>query len=574
MPVQTRQPLKALALAACLALPLAGPGTAQEGDGSAGAYLAARVAASEFDFREAARWYDRLLDSGADDAATLEGSLISHMSLGDIDRAAELSRLLVQKGGRSQTAYIALLTDQAAREDYAALIADIEAGRSVGRLLDDLVMAWAALGDGRMSDAVAGFDKLAAAPGLEAFGLYHKALALASVGDFESADNILSGREAGQIALMRRGAIAHVQILSQLERPADAIALLDRAFGPEADPQVDGLRARLQAGETLPFDLVRNPKDGIAEVFFSLATALRGEAEDGYTLLYARAATHLRPDHSEARLLAAGLLENLDQHALAGETYALIPATDPAYHVAEIGRADTLIAEGKTEAALEVLQALTRSHGQLVEVHSALADALRREERFADAIPVYTRAIDLIPEAEQRHWTLFYSRGISNERAGNWTEAEADFRRALELNPEQPQVLNYLGYSFVDRGENLDEALGMIKRAVAAQPEAGYIIDSLAWALFRLGRYDEAVEPMERASILEPVDPVVTDHLGDVYWAVGRKLEARFQWHRALSFDPEEKEAKRIRRKLEVGLDTVLAEEGAKPLTEVANGGN
>lgn len=574
MPAQTRQPLKALALAACLALPLAGPGTAQEGDGSAGAYLAARVAASEFDFREAARWYDRLLDSGADDAATLEGSLISHMSLGDIDRAADLSRLLVQKGGRSQTAYIALLTDQVAREDYAALIADIEAGRSVGRLLDDLVMAWAALGDGRMSDAVAGFDELASAPGLEAFGLYHKALALASVGDFESADNILSGREAGQIALMRRGAIAHVQILSQLERPADAIALLDRAFGAEADPQVDGLRARLQAGETLPFDLVRNPKDGIAEVFFSLATALRGEAEDGYTLLYARAATHLRPDHSEARLLAAGLLENLDQHALAGETYALIPATDPAYHVAEIGRADTLIAEGKTEAALEVLQALTRSHGQLVEVHSALADALRREERFADAIPVYTRAIDLIPEAEQRHWTLFYSRGISNERAGNWTEAEADFRRALELNPEQPQVLNYLGYSFVDRGENLDEALEMIKRAVAAQPEAGYIIDSLAWALFRLGRYDEAVEPMERASILEPVDPVVTDHLGDVYWAVGRKLEARFQWHRALSFDPEEKEAKRIRRKLEVGLDTVLAEEGAKPLTEVANGGN
>lgn len=563
MPAQTRQPLKALALAACLALPLAGPGTAQEGDGSAGAYLAARVAASEFDFREAARWYDRLLDSGADDAATLEGSLISHMSLGDIDRAADLSRLLVQKGGRSQTAYIALLTDQVAREDYAALIADIEAGRSVGRLLDDLVMAWAALGDGRMSDAVAGFDELAAAPGLEAFGLYHKALALASVGDFESADNILSGREAGQIALMRRGAIAHVQILSQLERPADAIALLDRAFGPEADPQVDGLRARLQAGETLPFDLVRNPKDGIAEVFFSLATALRGEAEDGYTLLYARAATHLRPDHSEARLLAAGLLENLDQHALAGETYALIPATDPAYHVAEIGRADTLIAEGKTEAALEVLQALTRSHGQLVEVHSALADALRREERFADAIPVYTRAIDLIPEAEQRHWTLFYSRGISNERAGNWSEAEADFRRALELNPEQPQVLNYLGYSFVDRGENLDEALEMIKRAVAAQPEAGYIIDSLAWAYFRLGRYEEAVEPMEQASMLEPVDPVVTDHLGDVYWMVGRQREAEFQWHRALSFNPAEADAARIRKKLEKGLDAVMADEAA-----------
>jgi tetratricopeptide (TPR) repeat protein len=563
-------PLVAFALAFALAFPAA----AQETDGSAGAYLAAQVAASENDFREAARWYDRLIQIGVNTPATLEGAVISHLSLGDVDRAADLARQLVQQGGRSQTAYIALLADQAKREDFAALIADTLAGRSIGRLMDDLVMAWAALGDGRMSDAVAGFDKLAASPGLEAFGLYHKALALASVGDFEGADNILSGREAGQIALMRRGAIAHAQILSQLERNPDALALLDQAFGTEADPQIDALRARLAAGEPVPYDMVTNPVDGIAEVFFTLATALRGEAEDGYTLIYARAAVHLRPGHSEAMLLAAGLLENLNQNALAGETYARIAPDDPAYHVAEIGRADTLLAEDKTEAALEVLQALTRSHGQFVEVQAALADALRREERFAEAIPVYTQAIDLIPQQVQRHWTLFYSRGISNERAGNWPEAEADFRRALELNPDQPQVLNYLGYSFVDRGENLDEALGMIERAVAAQPEAGYIIDSLAWALFRLGRYAEAVEPMERAVLLEPVDPVVTDHLGDVYWAVGRKLEARFQWHRALSFEPEEDEAIRIRRKLEVGLDAVLVEEGAKPLTEVANGDN
>lgn len=565
-----RSPLVAIAVVLALAFPVA----AQETEGAAGAYLAAQVAASENDFSEAARWYDRLIQIGVDDAATLEGAIISHLSLGDFDRAAELARQLVQQGGRSQTAYIALLTDQAKRGDFPALIADTLAGRSIGRLLDDLVLAWAALGDGRMSDAVAGFDKLAASPGLEAFGLYHKALALASVGDFEGADNILSGREAGQIALMRRGAIAHATILSQLERNPDALALLDQAFGTEADPQIDALRARLEAGEPVPYDLVTNPVDGIAEVFYSLSTALRGEAEDGYTLIYARAAAYLRPTNSEAMLLAAGLLENLGQHALAGETYARIAPDDPTYHVAEIGRADTLLAEDKTETALEVLQALSRSHGQLVEVQAALADLLRREERFADAIPVYTQAIGLIPEPVLRHWTLFYSRGISHERAGNWPEAEADFRRALELNPDQPQVLNYLGYSFVDRGENLDEALGMIERAVAAQPEAGYIIDSLAWALFRLGRFEEAVEPMERAALLEPVDPVVTDHLGDVYWAVGRKLEARFQWHRALSFEPEEDEAIRIRRKLEVGLDAVLAEEGAKPLTEVANGGN
>jgi len=570
MPIRPSRPLVAMALAALMALPVA----AQEREGNAGAYLAARMAAMENDYREAALWYGRLIETGSNDPGTLEGAMIAHLGMGEMDRAGELARQIIQKGGRSQPTFIAMLIDQSAREDYAQLIADIQAGRSVGKLLDDLVTAWARLGDGRMSDAVGAFDAIAKAPGLEAFGLYHKALALASVGDFEGADNILSGREAGTIALMRRGAIAHAQVLSQLERNADALALLDRMFGSEPDPQIDALRARLEAGEPVPFDIVRNAKDGIAEVFFTLASALRGEAEDGYTLIYARAAAYLRGDFSEATLLAAGLLESLGQPELAGEAYAGIAQDDPVYHVAEIGRADTLRASGKTEAALEVLLALTRSHGNLIEVHSAYADALRREERFADAIPVYSRAIEMVEEPEQRHWTLFYSRGISNERAGNWPEAEADFRRALELNPDQPQVLNYLGYSFVDRGENLEEALGMIERAVAAQPDAGYIIDSLAWALFRLGRYEEAVEPMERASLLEPVDPVVTDHLGDVYWAVGRKLEARFQWHRALSFEPEEDEAIRIRRKLEVGLDAVLAEEGAKPLTEVANESN
>lgn len=570
MPFRPSRPLFALALSALLALPVA----AQDQGGTAGAYLAARVAASESDYREAARWYERLIEAGQNDPATLEGAMIAHLGLGEMERGGELARQIIQKGGRSQPTFIAMMIDQSAREDYAGLIADIKAGRSVGKLIDDLVTAWATLGDGRMSDAVGAFDAIAKSQGLEAFGLYHKALALASVGDFEGADNILSGREAGTLSMTRRGVIAHVQILSQLERNKDAQDLLDKVFGTGADPQIDALRARLQAGEPVPFDMIRNPKDGIAEVFLSLATALRGEAEDGYTLIYARAAANLRENFTDATLLAAGLLENLGQPELAGVAYAEIAPDDPFYFVAEIGRADTLRASGKTEAALEVLQALTRSHGTLIEVQSAYADALRREERFADAIPAYTKAIDLLPEVAQRHWTLFYSRGISNERAGNWDAAEADFRKALELNPDQPQVLNYLGYSFVDRGENLDEALDMIQRAVAAQPEAGYIIDSLAWAYFRLGRYEEAVEPMERASLLEPVDPVVTDHLGDVYWAVGRKLEARFQWHRALSFDPEEKEAKRIRRKLEVGLDAVLAEEGAKPLTEVANGGN
>ncbi|MBC2834726.1 tetratricopeptide repeat protein [Paragemmobacter straminiformis] len=569
MPLRLARPILALTLAAFTLPALAQDKPSGE---DAGAYLAARVAATENDYAEAAAWYDRLLQSAPNDPALLEGAVISNMGLGDVAKAAGFADRLAKAGGTSQVAWTATIAEKAQKGDFKGIIDDQKAGRTAGKLLDGLVTAWAALGNGDMTDALAGFDALSKTQGLEAFGLYHKALALASAGDFEGADDILSGKDSGPIAVMRRGVIAHVQILSQLERNPDAIALLDRNFGTEADPQIDALRTRLKAGEVLPFDIVTNAKDGIAEVFFTLAAALRGEADDGFTLLYTRITAYLQPGHGEALLLSAALLESLGQPALAEETYALIPADSPSYHIAEIGRADTLFAQDKSDAAIEVLQSLARTHGNLVAVQTALGDALRREERFKEAIPAYDAAIGLIGKPERRHWGLFYARGISHERSGDFKTFESDLRRALELEPDQPQVLNYLGYSFVDRGENLDEAMKMIQTAVAKQPDAGYIIDSLAWAYFRLGKYEEAVEPMEKASLLEPVDPIVTDHLGDVYWAVGRQREAQFQWRRALSFDPEEKDATRIRAKLEKGLDAVLAAEGAKPLTDVADG--
>ena len=246
------------------------------------------------------------------------------------------------------------------------------------------------------------------------------------------------------------------------------------------------------------------------------------------------------------------------------------------YHAAELGRADALRRAGKLEQSIEVLEQLTRSHGDLPVVHSTLGDILRGEEDFAGAIAAYDKALDLSTETTRSLWVLHYARGIAYERSGEGAKSEEDFRAALELNPEQPQVLNYLGYSMVEQNRNLDEALDMIERAVAASPTSGYIVDSLGWVLYRLGRYEEAVDQMERAVELIAVDPVVNDHLGDVYWAVGRQREAEFQWSRALSFIKEddadgEADPDRIRRKIEVGLDVVLEEEGAPPL-KVTNG--
>lgn len=565
---QTRL-LTALALAAVLGAPL-------HAEPDSGAYLAARVAESQNDFRAASGWYGKAILADSGNARLLEGAILAELGAGNLDLAIQAAKQFKALGGdQSQLAEFALLADEAQREEYAALLAALDGGRSVGDLVDSLVRAWALVGDGRMTDALAAFDEVTKIEGLQAFGYYHKALALASVGDLEGADEILSGRAAGPIFVMRRGIFAHAQILSQLERNPDALELIDRTFGSGPDPIVDSLRLRLEAGEPVPFDTVRSARDGIAEVFFSVATALNGDADPVYTLLHLRVAGYLRPDHTDVTLLTADVLELLGQHQLAAETYGRFAPGDPAFVSAEIGRAGALRSDGRTDAAIEALQALAKANPELGSVQFALADLLRMEQRFDEAEIAYTAAIDLKPEITQNDWVLFFYRGISHEQSKDWPAAEADFRRALELNPTQPQVLNYLGYGLVDRGEKLDEALGMIEKAVAGDPDKGYIIDSLAWALFRLGRYDEALEPMERASLLEPVDPIVTDHLGDVYWMVGRKLEARFQWRRALSFEPEEKDALRIRRKLEVGLDAVMAEEGTLPgPVEAAKNGN
>ena len=225
-------------------------------------------------------------------------------------------------------------------------------------------------------------------------------------------------------------------------------------------------------------------------------------------------------------------------------------------------------------AEADFRQALAAQNGDLVSVQFSLGEVLQDEKRFEEAAAAYSAAIDLRGAPTKEDWVLYFYRGICHEQSKNWDQAEADFRQALALNPTQPQVLNYLGYGLVDRGEKLDEALAMIEKAVAGDPQEGYIIDSLAWAYFKLGRYADALEPMERASLLEPVDPIVTDHLGDVYWMNDRKMEAEFQWRRALSFEPTEKDAARILRKLEIGLDAVMAEEAAAPVAEETETGN
>jgi tetratricopeptide (TPR) repeat protein len=531
----------------------------------AGAYLAARHGEIENDFAKAAEFANTALIGNPDDLPLMESAVMAQISLGQIDRALAVARLLVSRDPNNQIANLAIATSLVRNKEYTQLYELTKNGEAIGPLVDGLLAGWAQFGAGRMSEALALFDVVAEEPGLSSFGLYHKALALMLAGDFEAADAILS-QQGTRLPATRRGVMAQAQVLSQLERNADAAALIDGVFGRDLDPGLALMRAQLVAGDTLDVTAVRSVRDGMAEVFFSVARALEVEADANYTLLYTRVSQALRPDLVEATLLAAALLDQLEQFDLATAAYDSIPESDPAFQAAELGRASALRRSGKQDAAIEVLTRLSERNPELSAVHIALGDVMRGNEDYPAAIAAYARAVDLIDTPAAGDWAVYFARGIAYERNGDWPDAEADFRQALALQPNQPRVLNYLGYSYVEKQQNLDEALAMIVRAVEQRPGDGFITDSLGWVLYRLGRYEEAVLQMERAVELMPVDPILNDHLGDVYWAVGRKREARFQWRRALSFDPEEVDATRIRRKLDIGLDAVLAAEGAAPL--------
>ena len=244
----------------------------------------------------------------------------------------------------------------------------------------------------------------------------------------------------------------------------------------------------------------------------------------------------------------------MEKHQNAISAYERVPVGSALRPNAEIRVAVNLERLGDKDKAEKLLIAAIERDPEALEPVLTLANMYRSSDRFEEGEKFYTKAIEMSGEIEPRHWTLFYFRGICLERSKRWPEAEKDFRKALSLNNDQPLVLNYLGYSLVDKGEKLDEAIEMIRTAVKLRPNDGYIVDSLGWAHYKLGEYKEAVKHLERAVELRPDDPVINDHLGDAYWRAGRKLEAGFQWKHALDNDPEEEEIEKIKKKLEQGM--------------------
>ncbi len=536
--------------------------------GLAGPFLAARMATVENDFRAAARYFGQAVAHDPAERFLQDNALLAYVSAGQIERAVQLSKSLADDGQASELSGLIYRASLAHAGNWDGLITliDTDPAASDTDLLGGLSRAWALMGAGRASEAMAAFEDLTKLPGVGPMVNYQLALARAMVGDYEGAEVLLADESSSGHIL---GFMARAQVLAQLERRDEAVALIEGINGLEAEPQLLALRDRLKSTDPVAFDVVKTPADGIAQVFLTFATALASSPDpEPLALVHARIAAWLSPEAPEPRLMVAQLLQDRQQFDLAEPEWEALRRMGQMRPVAELARIDALSRADRRDEAEKAALALTAAYPDLAQAWIAQGDLLRQQQKFAQAVPAYDKALALLQDAPaEARWFPLYARGIALERSDQFDRAEADFLAAIEINPDQASLLNYLGYSWIDRSENLDRALDLIKKAVELQPDDGYILDSLAWAYFRLGRYPEAVAPMEKAIGTMSQDPLVNDHLGDIYWKVGRQREAEIQWRRALSLGPTDTgdvDPERIRAKLDRGLDAVLADDAAR----------
>jgi Flp pilus assembly protein TadD len=478
------------------------------------------------------------------------------LAAGDAKRAFQLARQMGAAGDADPAILITRLADAVLRKDMAgaAQLRKGLGGQGWPMVAGPIIDAWAMFARGDTQGALAALDPQRTQGFMRAYVAEQRAHMLAGLGRWDEAAAAYRQARAGggpAVAVLRQG---QADALAMAGRRDEALAVLF-----PSDRQTAVARQKLEAGRRLG-PVAPDARTGLAWMFIRLSADVARERAEPLALLFARLASFMAPEQPLVWVTVGDLLGRSGQNQAALAALAKVPGGFGLDEVVRGRQADLLDSSGQGEAAGALLQAAARAPGASPEDLGGLAAWHQRAGRFADAATAYGLAIDRFGAGMgSSAWNLHFLRGMMRDRAGDWPGAEADLKAALALVPEEPGVLNYLGYSLMERGEQTEAARAMIERAAALRPGDGGIIDSLGWMQLKLGQVDQAVATLERALTLEPEDPTITSHLGDALWHQGRRIEARFRWRRALAVAGEGDERRRLQARLDYGLDAAPA---------------
>lgn len=530
-----------------------------------GAYLAARIAEGDNDLDSAIAYYKQALAFDPSDTGLQQSLMLSLIAQGRFDESLVYADKLKEVPDVERFSRLALAVDSFHKKDFtkAQYWLKLSLESDLDRLISGVMSGWAEQGAGEASDAMASIDKLQGPDWFGLFKSFHRALIADASGMPEKAEAIytatMQDTAAGGAApeTWMRNAQAYASFLARKGEKDKALSVLDQAeaFAP-GKLEIVALRDKISKGDKIaPF--AAGPSDGASEILLDLATALNRGGGEPFVRLYLQYALALKPDSDAALVQLAAVSEQLKDGEGAIALYRRIPDSSPLKELSDLQLGLNLADLNRQDEAITHLKAFVDAHPDDMRAYLALGGVYSSKDDFRSAANLYDKAVTVLKTPTAANWNIFYQRGIAYERVKEWPKAEPNFRKALELFPDQPQVLNYLGYSWVDMNTNLKEGLAMIQKAVDLRPSDGYIVDSLGWAYFRLGRFDDAVREMERAVSLKPEDPVLNDHLGDAYWRVGRKLEATFQWNQARDLKPDPDVLTTLQQKLMKGLPPI-----------------
>ena len=501
------------------------------------------------------------------------------LTSGDMDKAIDIAKKLHEKNNKDPLITLLLAADEVKKGQFAAAKDRLKHfdNKGFNEVLTPILAAWTDIGLGEIKEPVQMDEVISKAQGSPGF-LYFQLALMNDIAGFkdEALDNYKKAMGANPQQTPYRVVMALGNFYERTGRTAEAMALYKEYMSQNLASVMGNdteIFTKAREGEIKP--IIANVQDGMAELFSVLASLFYTDASSPESLYYLRLAIHLKPDYPPTQLMLGDVLAEKGEREEADKIYEAIDHTSYYYRQGQIKKAFNLDGMGKTDEAMALLESIAAAHPGDFEPYLSKGDILRDKKKFAEATEAYSESIKRVKTVEKQHWPLFYVRGICYERAGKWELAEKDFLKALELEPDQPEVLNYLGYSWLIMGKNMEKAKKMIETAITARPDDAHIIDSMGWALYSLGEYAGAIEYLEQAIEIKPHDPTINDHLGDAYWRVGRKLEAKFQWQRALTFGPEEeKEVETIKNKIESGLpalkagDQQVTAQGTPPATE------